>query len=127
MLRSPLGHARGLGAAKTGVEHWWAQRLTALALVPLFVWFVVSVIVNVGAPHGEALAWIGHPVNAVVLVLLLGGTFHHAQLGLQVVVEDYVQREWLKIAGLLVIKAAAIVLALATIFAVLWIAFGGAA
>ena len=126
MLRSPLGHARGLGAAKAGVEHWWAQRLTALALVPLTGWFVVSVIINVGAPHGDALAWIGNPVHAVLLVLLVAGTFHHAQLGLQVVIEDYVHAQWLKLTSVILVKAAAVVLALAVIFAVLLIAFGGA-
>ena len=124
-FRTPLGRARGLGSAKDGTAHWWAQRITAVALVPLSLWFVVSVIGLVGAEHEAAKAWIGAPVNAVLLVVLIGAVFHHAQLGLQVVLEDYVHSEWLKIASILVVKFAALLLALAGIFAVLHISFGG--
>jgi len=125
-LRTPLGRARGLGSAKHGTEHWWAQRLTALALVPLSLWFVIALIANVGADHAAMLAWVGHPVTAVLLVLLAVTTFHHAQLGVQVVIEDYVHTEWLKLASLIAARGAAIVLGLAVVFSVLKIAFGGA-
>jgi len=125
-LRTPLGRARGLGSAKHGTEHWWAQRLTALALVPLSLWFVIALIANVGADHAAMLAWVGHPVTAVLLVLLAVTTFHHAQLGVQVVIEDYVHTEWLKLASLIAVRGAAIVLGLAVVFSVLKIAFGGA-
>lgn len=122
--RSEIGRARGLGSAKDGVHHWWVQRLTALALIPLILWLVASVVAHVGAPHAEVVAWIGSPVTVGLLVLLLAATFHHGQLGLQVVVEDYVHHEATKIALLILIKGLAFVLALAGILAVLFIAFG---
>ena len=125
-MRTPLGHARGLGPAKAGIDHWWAQRLTALALVPLTVWFVVALISHIGADHAAARVWIGRPVNAGLFVLLIAATFHHAQLGLQVVIEDYVHNEGVKLAAVVLLKGLAIVLALAGILAVLSIAFGAA-
>ncbi len=125
-LRSPLGRARGLGSAKSGTQHWWAQRLTAIALVPLTIWFVIAMVAATGSDYTTARAFIGNPVTAVLLILLIAATFHHAQLGLQVVIEDYVHTKSVEIALLLAIKGAAIVLALAAIFAVLSIAFGGA-
>lgn len=121
-LRSPLGRARGLGSAKEGVAHWWAQRVTALALIPLLLWFVVSVIALAGADYARTTAWIASPVPAVLLVVLIAATFYHAVLGLQVVIEDYIHPESLRIALILLVKAAAIVLAVAAIFAVLKIA-----
>lgn len=124
-LRSNLGRVRGLGSAKEGVAHWWAQRLTALALVPLILWFVVSIIALAGADHATVAKWAARPVPAVMLLLLIAATFHHAQLGLQVVIEDYVPGEGLRLALILVVKAAAVVLAAACAFAVLSLAFGG--
>lgn len=121
-LRSPLGRVRGLGSAKEGVAHWWAQRVTALALIPLALWFVISVLSLAGADHARTIAWIASPVPAVLLVLLIAATFYHAVLGLQVVIEDYIHPESLRIALILIVKAAAIVLAAAAIFAVLKIA-----
>ncbi len=118
-LRADLGRARGLGSAKEGVAHWWAQRVTAVALIPLLLWFVASMVSLVGASHAAVVDWIASPVPAVLLVLLLVAAFHHAQLGLQVVIEDYVHREGTKIALILLVKAAAIVLGLAALFAVL--------
>ena len=125
-MRTPLGRARGLGSAKTGVDHWWAQRLTAIALVPLIVWFVVALVGHIGADHAAARAWIGQPVNAGLFVLLITATFHHAQLGVQVVIEDYVHTEGVKLASVVLTKGLAIVLAVAGIFAVLSIAFDAA-
>jgi len=124
-FRSPLGRVRGLGSAKEGVQQWWMQRLTALALVPLSLWLVAAVVALAGANHVAVVAWIGQPVTVGLLVLLIGATFYHAQLGLQVVIEDYVHNEAVKIAGLLLVKAAALLLALAGILAVLFVAFGG--
>ncbi|MHA1564200.1 MAG: succinate dehydrogenase, hydrophobic membrane anchor protein [Alphaproteobacteria bacterium] len=126
-LRTPLARARGLGAAKTGVEHWWAQRWTALALIPLVIWFVISVITHVGAEHGVVVAWIGNPVTAVLLVLLIAAVFHHGQLGLQAVIEDYVPNEFVKLGSILAVKGGAILLSVAGILAVLRIALGGGA
>lgn len=109
-MRTMLGRVRGLGSAKEGVEHWWMQRVTAVALVPLVLWFVVSVIGLVGAPYEAVTSWIGHPVSGVLLILLIVAVFHHAQLGIQVVLEDYVHNEGAKIASLLAIKGLALVL-----------------
>lgn len=125
-LRSDLGRVRGLGSAKDGVAHWWAQRVTALALVPLALWFTASVVSLAGADHAAVVDWIGSPLPAVLLVLLIVGTFHHAQLGLQVVIEDYVHREGMKVALILLVKGAASLLGLMALFAILRIfSWGG--
>ncbi len=123
--RTPLGRARGLGSAKTGAGHWWAQRVTALALVPLIIWFVVSMITVTGADHEAAKAFIGSPINAVLLILLIIATFHHGHLGLQVVIEDYINTKWLEVALILSVKGAAIFLGVASVYAVFAIALGG--
>jgi succinate dehydrogenase / fumarate reductase membrane anchor subunit len=90
IMRSQLGQARGLGSAKSGAAHWWAQRLTAVALVPLTLWFVWSALHLVGAPHEAVLVWIGGPIPVVLMLALVIATFYHLKLGLQVVIEDYV-------------------------------------
>ena len=118
-LKTDLKRVRGLGSAKAGVGHWWAQRLTALALIPLTLWFVASIVGLAGASHAAVVDWIASPVPALLLVLLIVATFHHAQLGLQVVIEDYVHHDGTKLTLLLLVKAAAVVLALASLFAVL--------
>ncbi len=124
-FRTPLGRARGLGSAREGTGHWWAQRLTAVALVPLCLWFVAGILGLIGAGHGAAVAWIASPVNAILLVLLLVAVFHHSQLGLQVVIEDYVHSEWRKVALIVCVKFGALILGLAAVFAVSRIAFVG--
>ena len=124
--RSDIARARGLGSAKEGVRHWWAQRLTALALVPLSIWFVAGTVALAGASHAEAAAWIAQPVNATLMVLTLGLAIHHGQLGLQVAIEDYVHAEGAKLAWLIVLKLLALVLALAGILAVLRLMLGAA-
>jgi len=124
-LRTDLGKVRGLGSAKEGVHHWWAQRLTALALIPLVLWFVASVAGLTGADIAPVRAWIAQPVTAVLLLLLIAATFHHMQLGLQVVIEDYVHTECVKVTGIVLVKFAAVVLAVAAGFSVLKIAFAG--
>jgi len=123
-MRSPLGRAIGLGSAKEGVEHWWAQRLTALALVPLTLWFVIAVIELAGADRALVVDWVRHPVPAVLLVLLLIATFYHGALGLQVVIEDYVESETLRFGLLIVMRLAAILFAVRGIFAVLKLSLG---
>ena len=124
-MRSPLGRAIGLGSAKEGVEHWWVQRITALALVPLTLWFVVSVIGLAGADRAVFVEWVRHPVPAVLLVLLLIATFYHSALGLQVVIEDYIENEALRFGLIIIMKLASIVLAVLGIFAVLKLSFAG--
>ncbi len=119
MLRSPLARARGLGSARTGSHHWWAQRLTALALVPLTLWFIFSVIRLAGASHQVVIDWLSSPFTLGLMLALIVATFHHLQLGLQVVIEDYVHDERLKIGAVLAVKALCVLLALVCIVSVL--------
>ncbi len=123
-MRSPLGQAIGLGSAKGGVGHWWAQRITAIALVPLTIWFVISVIALAGADRSVFVEWVHHPLPAVLLVLLLIATFYHAALGLQVVIEDYIENEIERLALLIVMRLGAVLLAGLGIYAVLKLSFG---
>ena len=123
-LRSALGSARGLGSAKEGLHHWWGQRLTALALIPLALWFVASLLSLMGGDFAVYTAWVSNPVNATLLVLTLAVTFHHAQQGLQVVIEDYVSHHGLRTAGIILVKFACFALGALTIFSVLKVAFG---
>ncbi|MCH9829854.1 MAG: succinate dehydrogenase, hydrophobic membrane anchor protein [Gammaproteobacteria bacterium] len=123
-IRSPLSRARGLGSAKDGVQHWWVQRVSAVALVPLVVWFMYSVAGMSDAPYLEFVSWVRQPWVTVLLVLFIGTTLYHSALGLQVVLEDYVSGEFKKIASIIAVKLACAVLAVAGIFAVLKIAFG---
>jgi succinate dehydrogenase / fumarate reductase membrane anchor subunit len=118
-LRSPLGRALGLGSAKEGVEHWWLQRLTAVALVPLSVWFAAVVIKLAGADLATVQAWVGQPLPAILLALLLIATFYHTALGLQVVVEDYVATPLARLGVVLILRLACFALAVAGIVAVL--------
>jgi len=112
-LRSPLGRVRGLGSAKEGVQHWWVQRVTALALIPLSLWFVISVITMIGADRSEVVDWLSSPFSAALALLLIAATFWHAMLGVQVVIEDYVHSETMKIGSLLVAKAILLLMAVA--------------
>lgn len=123
-MRSPLGRAIGLGSAKEGVEHWWRQRVTALALVPLCLWFVAAVIGLVGAEHAAFVAWVRSPMPAMLLILLLVATFYHVALGLQVVIEDYIHSEAMRLGTLIVTRFLCVVFAVRGIVAVLKLAFG---
>ncbi len=123
-LRSPLGRAIGLGSAKEGVAHWWAQRVSALALVPLALWFVISVIGLVGADRQALVAWMHNPVAAMLMILLLGATFYHAALGLQIVIEDYVARDGAKLALVIVMRLICLVFIVRGVLAVLQLALG---
>lgn len=124
-FRTPIKQARGLGSAHHGTGHWWAQRMTAVALVPLMLWFVVGIASNAGAGHAEATAWIGAPVNAVLLILLLSTAFYHGALGLQVIIEDYVADRAARTVAIMLVRFGAAVLAVSSVFAILRIALGG--
>ena len=124
-LRSPLGRVRGLGSAKSGTEHFWAQRVTAVALIPLTLWFLYSILALGNSDHAVASTWMQSPLNAVLLLLLVVATFHHMQLGLQVVIEDYIHVEYMKIVMLVIVKGASLLLGVAAAFAVLKVSFGG--
>jgi len=119
VMRSQLGRVRGLGAAKSGVGHWWAQRLTALALAPLSLWFVFSLLHLLGAPHEAVVDWLSGPWTIVLMLVLVVTTFHHLQLGLQVVIEDYIHNDATRLAALLAVKAAAVLLGMACVVSVL--------
>jgi succinate dehydrogenase / fumarate reductase, membrane anchor subunit len=123
-MRSPLGRAIGLGSAKEGVEHWWMQRITAVALVPLSLWFVIAVIGLVGADLETVQNWVGRPLPAILLVLLLIATFYHMSLGLQVVIEDYVHAELAKLGLVIAVRLLCFAFAVAGIFGVVSIAVG---
>ena len=125
-LRSPIGRVLGLGAAKEGVSHWWSQRVTSVALLLLGLWFVSALLRMPTFSHELVTGWIAMPVNSVLLLLLIGTMIYHSQLGVQVVVEDYVHHHGLKIATMLLLTFAHVTLAALAIFAVLRIAFGGA-
>jgi succinate dehydrogenase / fumarate reductase, membrane anchor subunit len=119
ILRSALGRARGLGSARAGSRHWWAQRLTALALVPLTLWFVLSVVHLSGASHQVVIDWMSAPLTLALMLALIVSTFYHLQLGLQVVIEDYVHDERAKLGGVLAMKGLCVLLALVCIVCVL--------
>ena len=123
-LRSPLGRARGYGSAKEGVQHFWVQRVSAVALVPLTVWFVFSVARLPMLSYAGVRHWVAAPSVSVALVLFIATLFYHSMLGVQVVVEDYVAGEGKKLVTLLVLKFAHAAAAAAGIFAVLKIALG---
>jgi succinate dehydrogenase / fumarate reductase membrane anchor subunit len=123
-LRSPLARARGLGAAHNGTHHWWAERLTSIALLPLLLWFAVSLTSLATADHATATAWLRAPVNAILMLTLVATLFHHMHLGLQVVIEDYIHGNVRKFVMLIVVKFGTALLAIAAAFAVLKVAFG---
>lgn len=124
-FRTPLGRVRGLGSAREGTHHWWAQRVTAIALVPLTVWLVVSILMLAGAERGAIVDWLGSPITAGLLVMTLVAAFHHGQLGLQVVIEDYVHNEAWKIGLILFVKLTALLFGGIAVISVLKLAFGG--
>ena len=122
--RTPLARARGLGSAKDGVHHWWIQRLTAIALIPLVVWFAISLVMLSGADYQMARAWIGSPLVMVLLILTIGVGLHHAQLGMQVVWEDYTAGAT-RVVMIVLTKFIAALFGLGAIVAILRIGFGG--
>ena len=125
-MRSHLGRVRGLGSSNNGVQHWWMQRLSGIALVPLSLWFVFSVIgLLVNADLATVTIWVGQHFNPVLLILFVICMFHHAQLGLQVVIEDYTRSELTKVSLLVTVKLAALLLSACSIFAVIRLTFGG--
>jgi succinate dehydrogenase / fumarate reductase membrane anchor subunit len=123
--RTPIAKVRGLGAARSGLQHWKMQRLTAISNVLLVLWFMFSAMALSGSGYEQVRAWLASPVTASLVVLLIISTFYHARLGLQVVVEDYVHHEGARIASLVAIALIVLALAVACIVAVLTVAVGG--
>jgi succinate dehydrogenase / fumarate reductase membrane anchor subunit len=126
-LRSPLGRVLGLGSARGGSSHWYAQRVTAVGLVLLTSWFVVSLASLAGASYGQVTGWLRGPLNSALALLLVVVAAWHAVLGLQVVVEDYVGDKGTRLLVLVAIKFAFVVATVVGVLAVLRIAFGVAA
>lgn len=122
--RSPVAQASGLGSAKAGVEHWWMERLTAVALVPTTLWFVASLIVHAGSDYDQLVAWLKTPLTTFLMALLVIGLFYHSALGLQVIIEDYIHSA-AKIVLLVLMRLACFALAVAGLLALLRIAFMG--
>jgi succinate dehydrogenase / fumarate reductase, membrane anchor subunit len=123
-LRTPLSKVKGLGAAKEGASHWWHQRLTALALIPLAIWFSFSIALLAVADYSTVTAWIASPFSTVMMILAISVGFYHGYLGLQVVIEDYISHEPLKIGLLIAIALIAILFATLGVVSVLKISFG---
>ena len=124
MMNSPLKSARGLGSAKDGTHHWMVQRLTAVALIPLVLWFVYGIASNFSADYVSVVQWIALPWNTVLLVGFVAAGFWHSALGVQVVLEDYVADEFRKVSLLVISKLLHALLGLAAIIAMLKISFG---
>lgn len=122
MMRSPLGRVRGAGSAKQGSHHWIMQRVSSIALLPLMIWFIASLATNAGMTHAEALAWIGHPFNATLLLATIALVFQHTASGLQVIIEDYTNQEWLKHGAILAVRGVCWLLGIAAALSVLRIA-----
>jgi succinate dehydrogenase / fumarate reductase membrane anchor subunit len=124
---SPLNRVLGLGSAKDGVEHWWAQRLTAVALLPLGLWFVAASVGLDDFGHASVVEWMQAPMNSVLLLLTVLTLTYHSALGVQMVIEDYVGATGLKVALLMLITLAHFAVAVTGVFAILKVAFGAAA
>jgi succinate dehydrogenase / fumarate reductase membrane anchor subunit len=125
-LRSSLIKVSGLGSAKDGTGHWWAQRITAVALIPLGLWFAISVLGMPGADYNAVRSWLAQPLNSILMILLIVSVLHHSQLGIQVVVEDYVHNQSLKVLTLTLSRFLHIALAVAAIYALILISLGSA-
>ena len=125
-LRSPLGQVLGMGSAKQGVHHWWVQRLTSVALVPLSIWFLVSLLSLPSLDHAAVTAWMAQSVTALLLILFVVVAAWHSQLGLRVIVEDYVHGAGARMLTLVAITFAHVLIALAGVLAVLRVALRGA-
>lgn len=123
--RSALGHARGLGSTGRGSEHWYWERLTALALVPLTVWFIVQLLGGVAADYASMQAWLAVPGNMALMVLLTFFFFWHAWIAIGVVIEDYVHHDATKIGGMIALKFACILFGAFAVMSIVLIGLGG--
>ncbi len=122
---TPIGRVRGLGSAKSGARHWWQERLTSVSTLVLFIWFLVSLLRLPDLDHDSVTRWLASPLNAVPMLLLIVSNFWHLKLGLQVVIEDYVDEEGLKLFAIALLNFFAIGGGALAFFSVLKIAFGG--
>ena len=122
-LSTPLSRVKGLGSAKEGTTHFWHQRLTALILIPLVLWFGFS-IASMPVEHARLTSWVQHPAVAIALILLILSTFYHAQLGLQIVIEDYVSTHSTRTVSIILSNFMCLLFAIIGVVAVLKISLG---
>ncbi len=123
--RTPISVARGLGSSKDGLGHWWMQRLTAIGLVPLVLWFVVSIIALSGQSHSQVVTWLHSLPHSVLFSIFLIIALYHANLGLQAIFEDYIQARWLQLSARILAAFAAMLAGFTGVFSLLGLAFGG--
>ena len=123
-LRSPLGRVLGLGSAKDGTAHWWAQRVSAVALIPLTLWFVFSLLALPALDYATVRTWLSFPMSGFLAVLLIAVLTYHSYLGTIVVIEDYVHSAGMKLLSLLLLRFSYVLVGGASIFAILRVAFG---
>ncbi len=123
--RSPLRRARGLGSSKTGFHHWWMQRLTAIVLIPLTVWFVFASISLAGQDRAHVLAYLQLPHYTILLSLFLVIGLYHGMLGLTTIIEDYIVPRWMQLTGRIGAAFAALLMGVTGVFALLRLVFGG--
>ena len=123
-IRTPLGKIEGLGAARAGTHHFWALRVSSVALIPLSVWFVASALAYVGAEQGAVVAYFAEPINAVLMFLFIVACAYHTALGLQTVIEDYFHQESMKITLLILNRFACWIVATAAGYALFRMALG---
>jgi succinate dehydrogenase / fumarate reductase membrane anchor subunit len=123
-LRSPLGQVSGMGSAKTGTGHWWSQRVTAVALIPLTLWFLFSLLTLPGLEYVTVRTWLSFPMSAFLATLLVAVLTYHSYLGTTVVIEDYVHSHGTKLLFLLLLRFLYVLVGGAGIFAILRVAFG---
>jgi succinate dehydrogenase membrane anchor subunit len=123
-MRTPLARVRGLGSAKSGTGHFWHQRLTAIANIPLTIGFIAILMSLLGRGHAAVVQILGSPLVSIVMLLFIGSATYHMKLGMQVIIEDYVHDEKLKVAAIIANTFFAIAVAAVTIFAILKLSFG---
>ncbi|MGH8495034.1 MAG: succinate dehydrogenase, hydrophobic membrane anchor protein [Gammaproteobacteria bacterium] len=123
-LRTPLSRVLGLGSAHDGTSGWWAERMTAVALVPLGLWFAFSLLSLDGLDYADVRDWAASPLNTLLLGVLVVVTFYHSLLGVHVVIEDYVHSRPFAVVSLVLVDFAHVLLGAASLFAVLRVSFG---
>jgi succinate dehydrogenase / fumarate reductase membrane anchor subunit len=123
-LRSPLGRVLGLGSAKDGTEHWWAQRVSAIALIPLTLWFMLSLLALPALDYATVRAWLSFPMSGFLAMLLVAVSTYHSYLGTTEVIEDYVPSAGMKVLSLLLLRFVHVLVGGAGIFAIMRVAFG---